>query len=67
MDGSRGHIIGASNMNVTIDLVIFDDGEMAGPNETHYECKSKAARSQQPNWADKCAALSPTDTIQKSS
>jgi hypothetical protein len=37
MDGRRGHVIGASNIHVTIDLVIFEDGEMAGANETHYD------------------------------
>jgi hypothetical protein len=38
MDGRRlREIIGASNIKVTIDLVIFDDGEIAGPNEMRYD------------------------------
>lgn len=40
MDGRRSPaFMGASNIHVTIDLVVFEDGEMAGPNETQYDVK----------------------------
>ncbi len=37
-------IIGATNIKVQIDLIIFEDGEMVGPNETRFDTQIQNRR-----------------------
>jgi hypothetical protein len=34
---SAGDMVGATNIQVSIDLIIWQDGEIVGPNQTHFD------------------------------
>jgi hypothetical protein len=37
LNSPRGDMAGATNIQASIDLVIWQDGEIAGPNQTHFD------------------------------